>query len=175
MTRTPTGRQVLSSREKMLLHVYKRASGITEAEYRAILRQASGLRSAAERGWTWPGWLRAMASLERHVFDRPDARPRGDPYIKEANYWRSRVPEAGRINARQIWIIEDLWATLSRYLPEECRSVAYFGGIAAKATGKRDVGLSAFSSVEAGLIIDALKNRIQTAVTAPQETPCLNP
>jgi hypothetical protein len=155
--------------QKALIHIYKTAAALPDHQYRQILAENSGCRSAADERMSQSGWEKAMASLEGVLFDRvsrglvpnPIGRNR---WIKTEFYWRNRLPRGGKINTRQHHTIRELWDQLTPYLPESCRTTAYFSGIVEQATKKGDLGVTALTSHESGLVIDALKDRLTYAI-----------
>lgn len=168
---------MIAGRQKALLHIYAAAASLTDHQYRHILRRCAGVPSAADDQLTQAGFERAMAALETTLFDRVDRREVSDPigrnrWIGLRFYWRNRLPGDGRINSRQIHRIEELWETLLPHLLPECRSLNYMAAIIAKSTGKRDVGLTALTSAEAGFVIDALQDRLAYAVRQTHDALC---
>lgn len=160
---------MIHKRQKMLAHVYADAAELDQMDYRTLLRTATGLASCADPEMTQSGYENFMAMLEARLFDRVDRGlvedPRGrNRYIKDAHYWRGRLPRAGRINSRQVKLIRDIWAQLQRYLPSDKAGTDYFAGIVRKATGLRSLGLEALTREQAALVIDALKDRLRYAI-----------
>jgi hypothetical protein len=157
---------VLTNKEKGLIHRYKRAAGIPDAEYRSLLRRHSGAASAADAELHQAQYESIMAALETVYWERLDtghARP--DPRIRARRYWRDKIVPAGRINSRQYRTICNLWQLLSDYLPEADRCTQYFSGIVRRSTGRADLGASALTSHQAGCVIDALKDRLSYAIS----------
>jgi hypothetical protein len=165
---------MLSKQQKMLLHIYKDAAGISDPVYRDILRASSGCASAADRNFPQGGFEHAMARLETILFSRVSggeiANPLGrNRYILAEHHWRGRIPRRNFINSRQARLIEQLWFMLQDHLPVEQRHLPYLGGIIHQATGKRDIGYTALTSQEAGFVIDALKDRLSHALAQKEE------
>jgi hypothetical protein len=160
--------------QKALIHIYKAAANLPDHQYRQILAECSGCRSAGDERMSQAGWEKAMASLEAVLFDRvarglvpnPIGRNR---WIRSDSYWRNRLPKGGKINTRQHHSIRELWDQLTGYLPIECRTTAYFTGIVQQATNKGDLGVTALTGHEAGLVIDALKDRLSYAIRSAKE------
>ena len=161
----------LRQEQKVLIHEYQRAGQIPDLEYRAILVSSTGgrCRSAADKDFPQDGFEIAMARLEALVFNRvaegvvrsPIGRSR---YIRSERYWRNRLPGDARINTRQRYAIDELWRNLQAHLPESARTEAYIVGIVEKATGKPFAGWSTVSKHDAGLVIDALRDRLAWAI-----------
>ena len=156
----------LVTKQKALLHIYAAAADLPDPIYRRILAEASGCVSAADREFSQSGFDLAMAKLESVLFDRvhrglvpnPIGRVR---WIGREDYWRQRLPASGYINTRQHHRIVDLWETLIGRLPLEQRTTSYFAGIVRHATGKTDLGVLALTSAQAGMVIDALADRLR--------------
>ncbi len=171
--RTPTG---LPNRQKALLHIYKQCAGLSEGEYRQILRRSAHVGSAADPYFSQPGFERAMAAIEAELASRVESGRVPQPprrHVPRLDYWRSKLPRTGQINIRQSRSIEQLWSVLCQSLGSAATQ-EYLMGIIHKATGRR-VGIHQLRATEAGMLIDALKSRISTALAAPkpkEEIPC---
>lgn len=168
---------MINNKQKALAHIYADAAGLRDHEYRALLKGSAGVTSCADPKMTQSGFEHLMAALESTLFDRVEQGIARDPrgqnrYIISATYWRKKLPRDGMINSRQDRMIRDLWAKLIRYLPEDQRTTAYLAGIAAKATARADVGRSPLSNREAGLVINALKDRFAWEVRDANEKVC---
>lgn len=173
---------MLKPREKMVIHIYKDAARLPDPDYRRILAGNSGCTSAADRRFTQEGFEKVMAALETTLFARVRAGEIPNPigqnrWIRSETYWRDKLPGYGKVNSRQIRKINELWATLCRFIDPERRTPAYFAGIVEHATGKPDVGFTALSDYQAGNVIDALNDRIKSAIRAANaatkaEEPC---
>jgi hypothetical protein len=160
---------VIDRKQKMLLHLYADAAGLSDPAYRDQLRHAAGVASAADRTMSQTGFERAMAGLETVLFFRVDAGEVPNPigrsrWIRSRNYWRGRLPKQGMLNSRHAHRIEQLWNLLQDYLPEEHRHLNYLAGIIRKATGKRDPGYTSLTASEAECLINALKDRLAHAL-----------
>jgi hypothetical protein len=162
----------ISAKEKMLIHVYASAAQIPDPHYRQVLRQKTGKGSCADPAFSHADADRVLAALEATLFDRvrrgdvPDPRPRSR-WIREEYHFRRRVDDPARINSRQAWAIRGLWEKLCPYLPESERTPQYMAGIVARATGRSDIGLHALSAADAGMVIDALRDRLAYAIRNP--------
>lgn len=169
-------RRGLDNRQKALLHIYKAAAQLSEAEYRHILLTKAHINSAADPNFTQPGFDRVMCSLETELATRIDtgrvaAPPTGK--IKSLTYWRSKYTGPGRINARQKQALQKAWQRLAENLGEAATQ-SYLLGIIAKACGRRALPHQ-LSAAEAGMVIDAIKSRLQTAIRSgrkQQEAAC---
>jgi hypothetical protein len=160
---------MISKAQKMLLHIYADAAGLSDPTYRDHLRHAAGVSSSADRTLSQQGFEAAMAALETVLFMRVHAGEVANPlgrsrYITSESYWRGKLPRVGYINTRQAYRIQELWQRLQEYLPPEHRNLVYLGGIIRKATGKVDPGYTCLSSGEADHLIDALKDRLAHAI-----------
>jgi len=161
----------INTRQKALLHIYKSAAGLSDPEYRHILRGAAHVPSAADPAFSQGGFDRAMAALEGELALRVDTRrvpPPPRSRIQRLDYWRSKVSSGGRSNIRQRHAIEESWSRLAEYLGQAAPQ-EYLLGIIAKATGKR-VLPHQLSATEAGRVIDALKSRLAAAIRASNAT-----
>jgi hypothetical protein len=160
---------MIQNKQKMLLHIYADAAGLSDPAYRDHLRHAAGVSSASDRALTQSGYERAMAALETVLFMRVHAGEVANPighsrYITSEFYWRTKLPRVGFINSRQAYRIQELWNRLQEYLPPEHRTLIYLGGIIRKATGKPDPGYTCLTAAEADSLIDALKDRLAHAL-----------
>lgn len=158
----------LEKRQRMFLQIYRRAADLSDAEYHEILQSRAAVDSSKSRFWSQPGFDRVMGSIEGELFRRvqlglvrnPIGRSR---WIRKPDYWRSRCPADGEISTREIHKIDELWHQLCPFLEPRQRNAAYFSAIVAKATGRDDVGMNRLSAADANRIIEALKNRRDTA------------
>jgi hypothetical protein len=167
---------MIQNKQKMLLHIYADAAGLSDPTYRDHLRHSAGVSSASDRALTQSGYERAMAALETVLFMRVHAGEVANPighnrYITSEFYWRSKLPREGMINSRQRYRIEELWTRLQQYLAADQRTLAYLAGITRKATGKPDPGYTCFTAGEADSLIDALKDRLAHAIKQPVPSP----
>ena len=162
------------NKQKFLVHLYRSAAALDDQDYRELLHHVSGCRSAAHPALTQFHFDRFMAQLEGILWQRvqegvvpaPDSRK-----IKDLWYWRHKLPATGRINSRQIHEIHDWWYKLSIYLPAEQRTPEYLHAIAKHATGRAIKSLSELSAHGAGLVIEAVKDRLRWALKtrSPEE------
>jgi hypothetical protein len=163
-----------TNKQKFLAHLYCQAAELSDQDYRDLLYQASGCRSAAHPGLTQHNFDTFMARLEgvlwqrveEGVVERPDERR-----IPNLAYWRNRCPAAGEANSRQIHEIYDWWYRLQPYLDTEKRTVEYLRAIAAKATGRKVASIPQLHAWQAGVVIEAIKDRLRWALKdrAPEE------
>jgi len=158
------------SRQNIVLQTYRRAAGLEDAGYRRILRENAGVNSSKSPDLTQSGYDLVMSAIETVLWQRVDLGEVPDPLktpgsiIRSRNYWRRRNPDPARINSRQIYKIEQVWNDLCRFLPVEKRNAGYFAAIVRKAVARSDVGVSALSSSDARLVVEALKDRLRHAV-----------
>jgi len=160
---------MISSREKTLIHVYKTAAQLSDPAYRSILREHSGCATCADRAFTHADCDQVLAALETILFDRVARGEVPNPigssrWIRSEFYFRQRLADPGKINARQVWMIEQLWNQLLEFLPVENRTVKYFAGIVVQSTGKTDIGISSLTHSESSHVIDALRDRLSYAL-----------
>jgi len=159
----------ISNRQKAILHIYKAAAALSEPTYRNYLRTYGGVQSSADPRLSQSGFDSIMAALETILWQRvdlgsvPDPRARGRK-IASTHYWRSRCPDNGLINNRQLHCIEQLWSQLTEFLPDEQCSDVYLRGIARKATGQEVGSLFILAHKSAGLLIEALKDRLAWSI-----------
>jgi hypothetical protein len=154
-----------SNREKALLHIYADAAGLSDADYRQILKSAAGVASAADPALTWSGFRAAMARLEGALFDRADRGLCPDPintcrHVRSRYYWRERARDTGFVNSRQYHVLTHLWTMLKERLPATQRADSYIVGIARQATGRAVDSIVSLTHSEAGLVIDAIRGRL---------------
>lgn len=167
---------MISNDQKVRLHVYARAAGISEPAYRNVLRQQAGCVSAADSDFTQQGWERCMAALESILFARVDAGQVPDPrgrsrWIHARTYWRDRLPRAGYATTRQLHRVRELWATVQTFLPPEKRGLDYLAGIVQRSVN-RNVDLAHLTYAEAAFCINALQDRISHAVSDSARPEC---
>lgn len=169
---------MISKSQKMLLHIYADAAGLSDPAYRDHLRHAAGVSSASDRTLSQQGFEAAMAALETVLFMRVHAGEVSSPigrsrYITSEFHWRTRLPRVGYINSRQAYKIQELWTRLQQFLAPDQRTLVYLAGIIRKATGKPDPGYTCLTAAEADSLINALKDRLAHAVRPP--APCAMP
>ena len=125
------------------IHILKKELGLTDAEYRDVLRREAGVESAkflSEDG---------DRAVMRALYTIRDQR-------RAAEKERPKSPAE-----RKAW---GLWYELKNYLPEEKRNAAYLAGIAerfglVKKTGG-SVSFELFDGREMHQFIEALKQRL---------------
>lgn len=137
------------------IHILKKELGLSDAEYRAILRETAGVSSAAQLDET--GDRAVMARL----YAIRDARRQAEPV-------RAKTPTEAKIWA--------LWFDLKSYLPAEEQTLAYLLGFVRRASGNQDVkeadDLAGLTGKESYNAIEALKFRLaQEAATVKREVP----
>jgi len=150
-----------------MVHLYKDAATLSDPDYRQVLGEISGCQSAKHPGLTQWHFDQVMAHLEgllhyriqEGIVSPPDRRR-----ISNLFHWRRRLPTGGGLNSRQANRIRELWTDLVPYLPDAERTDNYLTGIAAKATGYRCADVWHLKAWQAGLLIDALRDRLHYAV-----------
>jgi len=152
-----------SSSQKGVIHAYSRYAGLAPAEYRTLLREATGETSAASPHLTQYHFDVVMPLLEiaAHLAFLNGAavgkRPR---CIRDWYHWRNRHPHQDAADTRQLWLIGNrLWPQLCELLPNGDRHDRYLAGIASRACG-RDIGsIADLRRGEAAVVIVALTRR----------------
>lgn len=157
----------------IIMQIYRRAANLTIADYRDILRRHSGCVSSRDNAWTQTAFEETMAAVETVLWSRVDSGSVPDPrghirQIRDEFYWRKRRSQPGMINSRQYHLIQRLWSDLVQLLPPDQRSTRYCAAIVSRATGKRDIGVTALTSSEAAAVIDALRDRLNYAGQVPE-------
>jgi len=166
---------VLTNRQKMLVHIYRDAADLADADYRALLQRHTGCRSAADPQLDQGGFDALMAGLELVLFQRLDAGQVDPPlgrsrWISSRDYWRRKVSlsSQGYLTSRQYHRIRALWTSLAPRLglpqPSTESALLYLRGIIQRATGRANIGAQALTSAEAAAVIDALQDRLLYAV-----------
>ncbi len=158
-----------SKRQKYLAHLYPALAGMSDVQRRDILRSVTGAASAAAMRLTQRDFDRVMAHYEAVLdyrvqegfVERPPRKK-----VSDLRHWRNRLAGPGEMNARQRWRIFDLWKRLLEYLPEHQRGMDYLTAMAAKAAGRRIQSIWDLQAWQAGLLIEALKDRLGYAVRA---------
>lgn len=163
-----------TNKQKFMVHLYHKEAGLADQDYRGILYDATGCTSAAHLGLTQHDFDVTMARLEgvlwqrveEGIVDRPDTRR-----ISNLSYWRNRLPRHGEANSRQIHEVYDWWYKLQPYLPPEKRTKEYLRSIAAKATGRKVESIPQLMAWQAGVVIEAVKDRLRWAIKdrSPEE------
>ena len=165
---------MISAKEKALIHIYAAAAELQEAEYRQMLREHTGFSSCADAEFSHHHCDVALAMLEACLFARvaegavPD--PRGySKHIRDEFYFRSKLSPHGKINARQFRLINNLYNQLSEFVEDARADRGYLCAIIVKSVG-RSVAIHNLSSAQAGMVINALRDRFDYAMrTANQK------
>lgn len=160
---------MIGPRQKALLHIYKAAAAMSDPTYRAALRSAAGVSSAADRRLTQAGFEKAMASLETTLFSRVSAGEVPNPiganrWITAEYYWRRRLPPTGLISSRQRAKLLRLWQQLKEFLPDADCTRDYLDRIIAQSTRRIIPGIDHLTIAQAGHVIDALTDRLSYAI-----------
>lgn len=167
-----------SRQQKALVHIYKAAAGLPEPEYRALIRVFTPRATAADPALTQRDFDAFMARVERaldwRVAEGVVPMPAGGR-IRDLSHWRRRweAIEAGQANSRLIHELHDWWYKLQPYLPAGQRTADYLRGIASRACRCPIPGhMTELKSWQAGLVIEALKDRLRWALkSGPQDPP----
>ncbi len=168
--------------QKALVHIYKAAAGLADPEYRSLLKAVTPRATAADPALTQYEFESFMASLEQaldwRVSEGLVSIPEGGR-IRDLRHWRRRweAIRSGRANSRLIHRLYDAWYMLQPYLPPEKRTAAYLLGIVSAACRCRCRGpLTELKAWQAGLAIEALKDRLRWALkSGPQDPPVAAP
>ena len=167
----------LSLSQKALIHIYKSAACLSDADYRAILRREAHVASAGDPHFPQRGFDAVMAALETELVMRIDDGRAPQPTSRRINrldHWRGKAAAPGATSIRQRRAIERLWEQLAESLGDAGTN-DYLLGIIHKACGRR-VLPHLLRGSEAGRVIDALKSRLAHAIaTGPVPTaprPC---
>jgi hypothetical protein len=153
--------------QKGLVHIYAGAARLAEPDYRNILRSATGATSAASRQLSQHDFDEAIARLEAVLDYRVQEGIVPFPAnrkISDLHYWRDRLPRSGMVNSRLAFKIRAWWERLLPYLPESDRNDRYLIGIASHACASRVSSITDLRSSQAGLLIEALKDRYRHAL-----------
>lgn len=143
------------------IHIIKKELALTEAEYRAILREVAGVDSAKYLDES--GDRAVMARLYALRDER-----------RQAAKKRVKTPTERKIWA--LWLGGDDRPGLRNYLPQPERTVAYLLGFVRRASGNQKIqeaaDLSALTGKEAYRTIEALKLRLEhERASVAQEVP----
>ena len=165
---------MISRTQKMLIHVYKDAAGLSDPAYRDILKCAAGVPSCADRHFHQRDFEKVMAALETLLWQRVDLGEVRHPrsrYIRDEYHWRGKVTRPGLVNSRQLHKIDQLWNQLREWLPTDQLTTDYLLRIIHKATGRAVVGTGHLTAREAGHLIDALQDRLAHAIKSANQDP----
>jgi len=165
-----------SPQQKALIHIYKGAARLQDQEYRSLLKTATGCASAADRTLTQYDFDHAMAEIERTLDWRvtEGVVPAPGGKIRDPQHWRRRWSsiQTGGASSRLVHEIYDWWGQLQPCLPPAERTVEYLRGIASKACRCRiDGHMSQLKSWQAGLVVEALKDRLRYALRNANHIP----
>lgn len=132
------------------IHILKKELGLSDADYRAILRDEAGVASAAQLG---PDGDRAVM---RRLYAIRDERQAATSTRAAATSTRAKTPTEAKI-----WAI---WYEIRGYLPEPERTVDYLLGFIRRASGniaiKTAEDIATLTKVQAYHTIEALKYRL---------------
>ena len=151
----------LTKREKGFTHIYATLARLSTQERRRVLVDTVGVYSA--RQLTQAKYETLMARLEEVLWDRVAAGLAPDPrlcticrrplkpvsggrgacpegcqvrkvYAWKRTYWRDKLPDAGKANTRELFMLRRVWTLLQDYIPEADRTPRYLAGIIAHTT-----------------------------------------
>jgi len=152
-------------RQLMMVGRYKRFAALDDKEYRDLLERATscGARSSKDPRLDQRDFDVFMATIEAHWDWRiQEGLASQPPEGILLDYWRARMPKAGKVNTRQIHEIYDWWHQLKPFLPVDSRTPDYLRAIASKASKSEIKAITDLPAKYAGLLIEALKDRLRT-------------
>lgn len=152
-----------SARQKAVLGMYRRYSGMSDEEYREILYVETGQRSSTAPTLLQGHYDRVMPRFETRAYlAHVNGRGVGPvpSAIRDWWYWRQRAPRDHGITTRQHRMILALWHDLQALVGEAQRTDAYLAGIIEQAIG-RHVALDQMAYSQAGDTIEALKDYVR--------------
>lgn len=156
-----------TNHQKALLQLYRRSARLPDLPYRGLLHEVAGVRTSTHRGLTQYHYDQVMARIEG-LLDCRIAEglcpPPASPRIANLHYWRNRLPRVGAANTRQIHRLYDLWRTLRPILPDNQRTDGYLLAVASRACGSPIAALTSLTASQAGLLLEALKDRLAHAL-----------
>ncbi|HBP08037.1 phage protein GemA/Gp16 family protein [uncultured Victivallis sp.] len=137
------------------IHILKKELGLSDTEYRTILRDTAGVASAAQLDEIGDRAVMSRLYSLRDASRQTAVRPAKTP--TEAKIWA-------------------LWYELKGYLPKQEQTLAYLLGFVRRAAGNQDVkeagDLAGLTGKESYNVIEALKRRLeQERATVAQEVP----
>ncbi|AVM43764.1 hypothetical protein C5Q97_03225 [Victivallales bacterium CCUG 44730] len=137
------------------IHILKKELGLSDTEYRTILRDTAGVASAAQLDEIGDRAVMSRLYSLRDASRQTAVRPAKTP--TEAKIWA-------------------LWYELKGYLPKQEQTLAYLLGFIRRAAGNQDVkeagDLAGLTGKESYNVIEALKRRLeQERATVAQEVP----
>ena len=137
------------------IHILKKELGLSDTEYRTILRDTAGVASAAQLDEIGDRAVMSRLYSLRDASRQTAVRPAKTP--TEAKIWA-------------------LWYELKGYLPKQEQTLAYLFGFVRRAAGNQDVkeagDLAGLTGKESYNVIEALKRRLeQERATVAQEVP----
>ena len=149
-----------TKKQKGVVHQYSSAARLTDDEYRGILEECTGCRTAAAARLTHDDYAAVMAAIEGRleraisegILTLPD-----HGKIRDLSYWRKKLPgKRGMVTSRQLRAIGLLMAELRPMFPD---NPMYIQGIIRQAIKKQSDVLD-LTSAQASKLIDALKSRL---------------
>jgi hypothetical protein len=146
------------------LQQYRRHARLPDCDYRGILKEVSGAFSSKDAGLTNWHFDQVMARVEARLEYRIHEGFVPAPAGIRLDYWRRRLPQGGEPNSRQWHRIWHLWDALREHLPPEQQTTDYLAAIAARACGYHVQDVHAIRAWQAGLLVDALRDRLHYAL-----------
>jgi hypothetical protein len=161
-----------SNLQKGILKSYQRYAGLPDPEYRSLLHQHTGATSSRDAHLTqfhFDAFMPVIESAAHLAETNGLAVGRRPPKLSDWYYWRNRAPGRGMATSRELHRISSpdrtgLWDLLIPSLPESQRTQAYLLGIASHAVGRQVDALHGLTAVEAGHLIEALRDRLRHAL-----------
>lgn len=151
-----------SNGHKKVVHIYKNYAEIPTLEYRQMLFESTGAMSSVHAALYNPAFDVFMRVLEFRAEQHYLATGKPLPAkMRSLRYWRDKNPGKGEMNTRQKKKIWEVWTKLRAAMPDPpLDPVAYMCGIVEQATHHVVSSFSAFTSADAGILIEALKCRL---------------
>lgn len=160
----------LTDKVKGIIAKYRRAAGLSDYEYRTSLKTLVGVTTTTDPYLTPRHADIILAWIERVLADRiEDGRVWPPPWPYNPHYWRNRIAGPGKINSRHRALINELYTKLvaltgpARVGACTRNDLEYVKSIAAKACGKPVANLADLTADQAGLLIQALRDRLTWA------------
>jgi len=150
-----------------LVKMYQRYAGMSNQEYRELLRELTGHTTATAAELTQHDFDVVMSAVEirAHLAEANGrAVGRRPARIRDWYYWRKRCPKPGQISSRELHRIMGLWNQLKAFLAPEHATHDYLCSIAAQAGGRCVTHLHDLRSWQAMALIEALKDRLRYAI-----------
>jgi len=151
-----------------LVKMYQKYAGMSDQEYRDLLRQHTGQTSSTAGGLTQYDFDVFMAAIEvrAHLAETNQrAVGRRPGRIRNWYYWRNRCPKTGEITSREKHRIMVLWEQLCPFLHDATKdNHDYLAAMASHACGKKITHIHSMRSWQALALISALQDRLHYAM-----------